>query len=141
MIPANQTIPRSEPLMGFPGISSPCALTRYIPSLPYPPHAHIALDFSVVVGTPVFAPADGTVLRILPNNPTCGNGIILQHAEGYTTGYCHLSDISMVQVGQKISAGCIFARTGNTGPSTGPHLHYSVKLNGQTICPSSLISR
>ncbi|MFA7188151.1 MAG: M23 family metallopeptidase [Alphaproteobacteria bacterium] len=139
-IPVGQTIPRGEPLMGLPRISSPCALTRYIPELSDKPHSHIALDFSAIVGTPVFAPANGTVTKILHDN-TCGDGIFLQHAGGFSTLYCHLSNTSMVTVGQKIDAGCIFARTGNTGRSTGPHLHYSVRINGKAVCPSQFISR
>lgn len=140
-IPTNQTLPLGEPLMGMPKITSPCATQRYLPQLYDRPHSHIALDFSAVIGTPVFAPADGIVSKIFVNNPTCGNGIVLKHADGYTTGYCHLSDISMVTQGQNISAGCMFARTGNTGPSTGPHLHYSIHLNGSPVCPSQFILR
>lgn len=136
-IPSGQDIPRSEPLMGVPRISSPCQLNRFLFGK-Y--RDHVALDFSVVVGTPVFAPADGTVTKILHDND-CGNGIFLQHADGFSTLYCHLSDTSMVTVGQKIDAGCMFAKTGNTGCSTGPHLHYSVRINGKSVCPSQFISR
>jgi murein DD-endopeptidase MepM/ murein hydrolase activator NlpD len=138
LVPTNQTLPKSEPLMGMPKITSPCQEKRFLFNQ-Y--SSHIALDFSAVIGTPVFAPANGTVIKILANDAKCGNGIILKHAEGLSTIYCHLSDISMVTQGQNISAGCMFAKTGNTGRSTGPHLHYSVRLNGSAICPSQFTLR
>lgn len=89
---------------------------------------HQAIDFIAEIGTDVYAPADGTVIRVLNANDgnNCGNGIVLKHRSGYSSVYCHLSQI-LVKVNDQVETGCLIAKTGNTGRTTGPHLHYAIK--------------
>lgn len=96
---------------------------------------HRGLDFRAPVGTNVYAPADGTVIAVW-NDTQYGGGlsIKIQHSDGYETSYCHL-DRQLVKPGDTVMAGCIIAKTGNTGTSTGPHLHYGIKYNNNPIDP------
>ena len=68
------------------------------------------------------------------NNQGYGNLVIVENGP-YKTYYAHLSEIP-VQVGQTVQAGQVIAYSGNTGNSTGPHLHYEVRVNGQRVDPS-----
>lgn len=136
-ISSNQTIPRGEPLIGEPPISSRFQRARNINGIV---QDHNGIDFAVSVGTPVFSPAGGMVESVFQDK-TCGKGVILKHSDGFGTLYCHLSDNSIVKHGQTVVAGCIIARTGNTGYSTGPHLHYAIYLNKQFVNPDKFISR
>ncbi|MFO7578449.1 MAG: peptidoglycan DD-metalloendopeptidase family protein [Pelovirga sp.] len=94
---------------------------------------HEGLDFAANVGTPVMATADGVVTRV-EYSPTYGNTVIIDHGYGYRTLYAHNSRI-LVKAGQRIKRGDNIAQVGNTGLSTGPHLHYEVHLNGVPINP------
>ena len=71
---------------------------------------------------------------------TCGNGLRITHSDGYETVYCHLSQ-SLVKQGEHVDAGCSVAKTGNSGRTTGPHLHYGIKYNGQYIDPTKMVGR
>lgn len=93
---------------------------------------HNALDFSAATGTPVYSPADGTVERYVGGG--CGLGLRIRHANGFETMYCHLSQRT-VAPGDKVGSGCLIGRVGNTGISTGPHLHYAILLNGEPVDP------
>lgn len=86
---------------------------------------HRGLDFSASVGTNVYAPANGTVTVVKTDAKGCGKQIQIRHTDGHITQYCHLSQQN-VSVGQQIQGGCLIGRTGNTGSSTGPHLHYAL---------------
>ncbi|MFN3309092.1 MAG: M23 family metallopeptidase [Anaerolineales bacterium] len=96
---------------------------------------HIALDFGVPVGTPVKATLDGKVVYAGWNDQGYGNLVILENGP-YRVYFAHLSKIP-VKVGERITAGMIIGYSGNTGNSTGPHLHYEVRKNGQPIDPTS----
>lgn len=96
---------------------------------------HIALDFGVPVGTPVKATMDGKVVYAGWNNEGYGNLVIVENGP-YRTYFAHLSKIP-VKVGEKVSAGNVVGYSGNTGNSTGPHLHYEVRKNGKQINPTS----
>ena len=96
---------------------------------------HQALDFGAPVGTPVRATMTGRVTYAGWNNDGYGNLVILENG-AYQTYYAHLSEIP-VSVGQRVEAGQIVGLSGNTGNSTGPHLHYEVRMNGRTVDPSS----
>ncbi|MFZ5808883.1 MAG: M23 family metallopeptidase [Chloroflexota bacterium] len=96
---------------------------------------HIALDFGAPVGTPVKATMDGKVVYAGWNNEGYGNLIIVENGP-YRTYFAHLSKIP-VKIGDKVSAGMVVGYSGNTGNSTGPHLHYEVRKNGQQINPTS----
>lgn len=94
---------------------------------------HKGVDFKAAVGTPVYAPADGEV-TFAGYQRAAGYYIILRHANGYSTVYMHLSKID-VKKGDKIYVGQIIAKTGNTGRTTGPHLHYEIRINDRPVDP------
>jgi murein DD-endopeptidase len=95
--------------------------------------SHNGTDFSVHVGTPVQAPADAVVVKAT-RHPEMGIYLVLRHSGRYSTVYMHLSK-SMVTVGQKIKMGQIIGLSGNTGRSTGPHLHYEFHVNNRPVDP------
>lgn len=89
---------------------------------------HEGMDFSAPIGTPVYATGDGKVISSGWNSGY-GNLIEIDHGYHYVTRYAHLSEM-LVQPGQTVHRGDLIGRVGNTGKSTGPHLHYEVRLNG-----------
>lgn len=95
---------------------------------------HTGMDFSLPVGTPIFSTGDARVIKTIFQRGGYGNYIILDHGFGYKTLYAHMSEIS-VRVGQKVKRGQNIGYSGNTGISTGPHLHYEVIKNGVAINP------
>jgi hypothetical protein len=95
---------------------------------------HTALDIGVPVGTPVKATMDGEVLFAGWNNQGYGNLVIVENGP-YRTYFAHLSKIP-VHVGQRVRAREVVGLSGNTGNSTGPHLHYEVRLNNQQLDPA-----
>lgn len=98
---------------------------------------HRGLDYADYVGQPVVAPADGRVTLVGPNFTLLGNCVILNHGEGLCVLYMHLSKIQ-VKSGQTVKKGDIIGLVGNTGASTGPHLHYATYLHGVPIDPDLL---
>lgn len=94
---------------------------------------HEGLDIAANIGTPVVATADGVVARV-KYSPSYGKMVIIDHGYGYRTIFGHTSKI-LVKAGQRIKRGDIVAKVGNTGQSTGPHLHYELRLNGVPIDP------
>lgn len=98
---------------------------------------HAGLDFSAEVGTEVRATADGTV-RFAATHGAYGQLVEIDHGFGLTTRYAHLSQID-VKAGQKVGRGSPIGRVGNTGRSTGPHLHYEVRLLGVPRDPRAFI--
>lgn len=89
---------------------------------------HDGMDFAAPIGTPVYATGDGTVTKAGWHN-AYGNCIDINHGYSYTTRFAHLSKINVV-VGQKVKRGDVIGEIGNTGKSTGSHLHYEVRLKG-----------
>jgi murein DD-endopeptidase MepM/ murein hydrolase activator NlpD len=96
---------------------------------------HYALDFGVPVGTQVKATMDGKVTYAGWNNEGYGNLVIVQNG-AYKTYYAHLSEIP-VHIGDQVSAGSTVGLSGNTGNSTGPHVHYEVRYQNNHIDPTS----
>ncbi len=94
---------------------------------------HKGTDIPVPTGTKVHAAADGTVTTAQYSS-SAGNMIIIQHANGVMTKYFHNSKL-YVKNGQKVKAGDVIALSGNTGISTGPHLHFEFWVNGSTVDP------
>jgi murein DD-endopeptidase MepM/ murein hydrolase activator NlpD len=94
---------------------------------------HTGIDIPNPQGTPVYAPGSGTVQAAGEMN---GNGrtVVLNHGQGITTQYLHLSKIQ-VKPGQQVRKGEQIAEVGSTGQSTSPHLHYEVRVNGVPIDP------
>ncbi|MBR3812775.1 MAG: M23 family metallopeptidase [Spirochaetaceae bacterium] len=98
---------------------------------------HTGIDMAAPVKTPVYASADGTVKTVSWSN-IYGNYIIISHADGYQTLYAHLYSASAKQ-GQKITQGTKIGLVGNTGYSTGPHLHFTVYKNNKLINPFEVL--
>ena len=99
--------------------------------------AHEGIDMAAPVGTPVSATGDGVVI-FAGRQGAYGNLIKIQHELGTETRYAHLSKIR-VKTGQRVSQGDRIGDMGNTGRSTGPHLHYEVRVNGRAVNPMSFI--
>ncbi|MCG8339731.1 MAG: M23 family metallopeptidase [Cytophagales bacterium] len=98
------------------------------------PKMHYGLDFAAPRGTPVYATGDGVVKLVKTNMGGHGNQVEINHGYGYTTKYAHLASFS-VKVGQKVKRGQCIGYVGNTGVSTGPHLHYEVIKNNKRVDP------
>jgi septal ring factor EnvC (AmiA/AmiB activator) len=98
---------------------------------------HEGLDISNRVGTIVIAPADGIVSDIA-NDLAHGKALVISHGFGMTTRYSHLSK-ALVRIGQKVKRGDKVAEVGMTGKTTGPHLHYEVRVNGIPANPMRYI--
>lgn len=98
---------------------------------------HKGLDIANSVGTSVLAPADGVVVEAVRDG-ALGKMIAISHGYGTKTMYGHLSEIA-VHVGQRVKRGDRIATMGNTGHSTGPHLHYEVSINGISVNPARYI--
>jgi murein DD-endopeptidase MepM/ murein hydrolase activator NlpD len=96
---------------------------------------HTGIDLAVVVGTPVKTTMDGKVIHAGWNTQGYGNLVIVENGE-YRTYYAHLSSIP-VSVGDTVKAGTTIGLSGNTGNSTGPHLHYEIRRNKVAIDPAS----
>jgi murein DD-endopeptidase MepM/ murein hydrolase activator NlpD len=94
---------------------------------------HTGIDFSGGIGTPIYAPANG---RVVYSNTTSirGNVLIIDHGLGVMSGFYHLSKI-LIPVGELVSAGQMVAEGGNTGLSTGPHLHWDLRIMNITVNP------
>ncbi|MDR0378177.1 MAG: peptidoglycan DD-metalloendopeptidase family protein [Spirochaetaceae bacterium] len=99
---------------------------------------HAALDLAAPIGTPVKAAMDGRVSTV-GFNGTYGNFIILSHSGGFQTMYAHLS-VTSVSNGSAVAQGAKIGEVGNTGYSTGPHLHFAVFKNSRAIDPRELLS-
>ena len=97
---------------------------------------HNGLDFGIPVGTPIKSTMDGKVVHAGWNNQGYGNLVIVENAS-YRTYYAHLSSIP-VSVGDLVTAGTSIGLSGNTGNSTGPHLHYEIRKNNQPTDPTSV---
>ena len=95
---------------------------------------HFGLDFSLKIGTPVYATADGRVSILKSSFGGLGKYIYLDHGNGYKTVYGHLDKFN-VKRGEKVKRGELIAYSGNSGRSTAPHLHYEVHKNGKKVNP------
>lgn len=98
---------------------------------------HRGIDIAVPVGTPVKTTISGQVIYAGWNNQGYGNLVIVENGP-WRTYYAHLSEIP-VQVGQWVEAGEVIGLSGNTGNSTGPHLHYEVRRQGVPVRPDELL--
>ena len=97
------------------------------------------MDFACPTGTPIHAAMSGTVVKSDFNN-LYGNYVIIQHHDGYQTLYGHMNK-SLVQKGKKVTQGDKIGLVGNTGWSTGSHLHLSVYKNNKPIDPETVLKR
>ena len=95
---------------------------------------HFGTDIAAPVGSPVYAPAHGKVVFSGRKNGY-GLTIVIDHGEALTTLFAHNSEL-IVAEGQKVRKGDLIAKVGSTGRSTGPHLHYEVRVSGSPVNPS-----
>lgn len=95
---------------------------------------HAGLDFTAPQGTPIYATADGTVEEADYNSGGFGNHVLIDHGYGYETLYGHMYRIK-ARRGQKVKRGEVIGYVGSTGKSTGPHCHYEVHKNKETVDP------
>lgn len=104
--------------------------------------AHTGIDLGCDRGTPVYATGDAVVETAIGSgyNGGYGHQILLNHEFGYKTRYAHLSDV-LVKPGERVVRGQLIGRTGNTGRSTGPHLHYEVIHKGVPVNPVNYFNR
>jgi hypothetical protein len=100
------------------------------------PHFHNGVDLAVPVGTPVVAAQEGEVAAVEEDGRS-GKYVAIEHGNGVRTAYCHMDSID-VAVGEKVPRGKRIGASGNTGRSTGPHLHFIVKVHGTAIDPLPL---
>jgi len=98
---------------------------------------HEGLDISNRVGTPIVAPANG-IISDVGNDIAVGKVVVIFHGFGITSRYGHLNKV-FVKVGQRVKRGDKIAEVGMTGKTTGPHLHYEVKINGVSVNPARYI--
>jgi murein DD-endopeptidase MepM/ murein hydrolase activator NlpD len=102
---------------------------QYDPDCPYPNRIHTGIDIAGPWGTPIIA-ADTGVIYLYPGYYGYGNYIIIIHGHGYSTLYGHLSSFARgMHSGQIVARGSLIAYEGSTGNSTGPHLHFEIRVN------------
>ncbi|MCD8504391.1 MAG: peptidoglycan DD-metalloendopeptidase family protein [Burkholderiaceae bacterium] len=118
-------------------LSSPFGLQRFFNGEPRNPHS--GLDFAAPKGTPVKSPADGRVL-LIGDYYFNGLTIFIDHGQGVISMFCHLSEINLLP-GDVVKRGDIVGAVGNTGRSTGPHLHWNVSLNNARVDPALFLRR
>jgi murein DD-endopeptidase MepM/ murein hydrolase activator NlpD len=129
------TVPLRKPVSGEIDMSSPFGV-RMDPFL-HRPAMHTGLDMRGDVGDPVRATASGRV-TIAGREGGYGNMVEVEHGGGLATRYGHLSQID-VKIGQHVRIGEVIGRIGSTGRSTGPHLHYETRVDGEAVDPQKFL--
>jgi murein DD-endopeptidase MepM/ murein hydrolase activator NlpD len=110
---------------------------RFHPILGYS-RMHKGIDFGVPVGTPVMAAGSGVVQQE-GRLGGYGNFVLVNHQNGYSTAYAHLSRFAPgIHIGSRVRQGQVIAFSGNTGMSTGPHLHYEIRFHDQQVNPATV---
>lgn len=125
IIPAGTPVAGMEVSSGFGNRIHPIHKRRFF---------HFGMDFDAPEGTPVQATADGVVEFARDTGGGYGRLVTLRHAHQFRTAYAHLSEL-LVEAGQVVRKGDVIASTGNTGISTGPHLHYEIIYQGKPLNP------
>jgi murein DD-endopeptidase MepM/ murein hydrolase activator NlpD len=126
--------PSIMPTTGW--LSSHFSQSRFHPVL-HENLPHEGIDVSAPMGAPIVAPAAGRV-KSVSNEPGYGNSFEIDHGNGIVTKFAHCSRI-LVHVGQLVSRNQLIAAVGNSGLSTGPHLHYEVHVNGKPVDPLKFV--
>jgi len=99
---------------------------------------HTGIDFTAPRGTPIQATGNGRVIKAENERVGYGNHVIIDHGYGYTTLYGHMQSYN-VKVGDIVTKGQTIGYIGNTGTSTGPHLHYEVRVKGNPVDPITYV--
>ena len=100
---------------------------------------HSGVDWSAPAGTPIVAAGDGEVVRLEYSSGGYGRYTVVRHANGYETAYAHQSAFAQgLAIGDRVRQGQVIGYVGSTGLSTGNHLHYEVRINGQTVNPLTI---
>ncbi|MGI5888736.1 MAG: peptidoglycan DD-metalloendopeptidase family protein, partial [Oscillospiraceae bacterium] len=99
---------------------------------------HLGIDIAIASGSPIYAADSGTVIVSQWTDSGYGYYIIIDHGNGLKTLYGHCSQL-LVSVGENVTKGQLIALSGSTGNSTGPHLHFEVRLNDVKIDPAPFI--
>jgi murein DD-endopeptidase MepM/ murein hydrolase activator NlpD len=128
-------VPVRKPIMGEIDLSSGFGV-RSDPFLGRPA-MHTGLDFRSSMGDPVRATANG-IVETAGWNGGYGKMVEIDHGNGFSTRYGHMSEID-VKVGQRIQIGQVVGRVGSTGRSTGPHLHYETRIDGDAVDPQKFL--
>lgn len=101
---------------------------------------HPGIDLRAAVGTPIYAPADGVVEFARYSNNGYGYSVVLIHNFGFKTVFAHMQRKDVVKAAQFVKKGDLLGYTGNTGLSTGPHLHYEVHFLNNLLSPKEFLS-
>jgi murein DD-endopeptidase MepM/ murein hydrolase activator NlpD len=128
------SIPSIMPTAGW--LSSNFSRSRFHPIL-HIARPHEGIDVSAPMGAPIVAPAGGVVVRVTKETGY-GNVLEVDHGNGIVTKYAHCSRI-VVRMGERVKRGQVIANVGNTGLSTGPHLHYEIHVNGKVVDPLTYV--
>jgi len=117
-------------------LTSQFSRSRFHPIL-HTSRAHEGIDVVAALGSPIVAPAAG---RVIKAERESGYGLMVQidHGNGLVTTYAHILRIA-VSVGQRVTRGQLIATVGNSGLSTGPHLHYEIQLHGKSVDPLTFV--
>lgn len=99
---------------------------------------HTGLDFAMKIGNPVYATGDGVVESVKFEFFGYGNSITIKHGFGYETIYAHLNSVKVIE-GMKVKRGDCIGESGNSGRSSGPHLHYEVVYKGRKVNPANYL--
>ncbi len=99
---------------------------------------HYGIDFGAPLGTEIYATADGVVIAANKSVIGYGNKVVLKHNNDYETLYAHMLAIR-VNIGEEVKQGQVIGYVGNSGMSTGPHLHYEVHKEGKKVNPGSYL--
>jgi murein DD-endopeptidase MepM/ murein hydrolase activator NlpD len=109
------------------------------PSLGPYPHFHTGIDLAAPLGTPVMAAADGIVVAVAHTSVGYGNYVMIAHGGGVITLYAHLLETD-VSTGDKVARGKKIGLEGSSGLSTGPHVHFEVRINDQVVDPMRFLT-
>ncbi|MDD6275249.1 MAG: peptidoglycan DD-metalloendopeptidase family protein [Clostridia bacterium] len=121
-------------------ISSPYGYRNDPISGKYKFHSGIDITMGGAYGKKIVASKAGTVIRTVHSNSGYGNYVMIDHGGGYVTLYGHCSSLA-VSTGQKVSQGQTIAYIGTSGYSTGPHVHFEIRLNGEKVNPSNYVHK
>ena len=101
---------------------------------------HYGVDFATAKNENIYAAREGTVQRVIVGDIIYGNYIIVSHEGGFETLYAHLNSV-LVQEGQRVRSGTVLGTVGNTGHSTGPHVHFEVHHYGRALDPAIYLKK